>query len=325
MQCAARPAPVTPEKPAARVEVSPGLVRRGGASILARVATTHFDAYLQRARACHTVDAASFVPWFGGGTRLGWIHRERLREALAPPTPFDRGGGGLVIRGTDFAARTAAAAAFVARCVEAGSMPPPTGELYAVAPAVGAPPLLHVDRAAVPWLGVAALGVHVNGYVLGAEGLAVWVGRRAGGKRTFPGHLDNLVAGGCAAGASVGTTLRKEAHEEAGIPPALADRAVRASRLAYAQQDGMSLKLDTLECHDLELPADFVPRPLDGEMESFALWPAAALAASLCGGDRWKPNCALVALDFLLRHRALDAELDADQHARLERAVHGGR
>jgi 8-oxo-dGTP pyrophosphatase MutT (NUDIX family) len=183
---------------------------------------------------------------------------------------------------------------------------------------------LHVDRAAVPWLGAAALGVHVNGYVRTADGLAVWVGRRARGKRTFPGHLDNLVAGGCAAGLSIETTLRKEAHEEAGVPAVVADRAVPATRVCYTHQDGLSLKVDTLACHDLELPADFVPRPVDGEMESFALWPAASLAASLRGTDQWKPNCALVALDFLLRHRALDAEMPPVERARLGHAVHGG-
>ncbi len=284
----------------------------------------HGEHYLHRVRYCHTADLAAFTPWFVGADAVGLIHRDHVAAVMVPPTPFTRDDGRLTVAGGDFGSRSAAFVELVARLAAAGTVPAPTGEPYPVTTAAG-DVLLQLDRAAVPWFGVAARGVHLNGFVRNGRGLSVWVARRARGKRTFPGHLDNLVAGGCALGASAAATLCKEAHEEAGMPAALAQRAVFVGEIAYTQQDGRSLKVDTLRCHDLELPSEFTPRALDGEVESFALWPAERLAASVRGGDPWKPNCALVALHFLLRHGVLDAELGHDERARLWRALHGGR
>ncbi|MFY9340876.1 MAG: NUDIX domain-containing protein, partial [Planctomycetota bacterium] len=195
-------------------------------------------------------------------------------------------------------------------------------EVYPVAPTPDAEPLLQLDRCVVPWFGVRAHGVHLNGFVPRPDGLATWVAVRARGKRTFPGHLDNLVAGGQALGSSPRLTLVKECHEEAGIGPELAGRAVAVGDLRYVWQDGQDSKADTLHCFDLELPAAFTPHPVDGEVERFELWPLARLAASLRGDDVWKPNCALVALDFLLRRDGL-GELDGRARAALRSALAG--
>jgi 8-oxo-dGTP pyrophosphatase MutT (NUDIX family) len=286
------------------------------------VQPTALDRYLARVRACHTADADAFVPWFVGEEPLGRVHRANV-AALGTAGPFVLVRGRLELPGDGYAARSAALGALVERLTASGVLPRPIGEPYPVAASVGATPRLQLDRAAVPWFGVRALGVHLNGFVRTAAGLAVWIGRRARGKRTFPGHLDNLVAGGCALGATPASTLAKEAHEEASLPAELVARAVRTNQLAYVQQDGHTLKVDTIVCHDLELPAGFVPRPLDGEMESFVLWPAERVRSSLRGDDPWKPNCALVAIDFLLRHGALDAELDVARREHLARAVRG--
>jgi len=88
--------------------------------------------------------------------------------------------------------------------------------------------LAAVDRGALPWLGIAAQGVHVNGLVRRASGLWVWVGRRAAHKLLDPGKFDHIVAGGVPAGLSSMQTLVKEAQEEAGIPPSVAANAVLA-------------------------------------------------------------------------------------------------
>jgi 8-oxo-dGTP pyrophosphatase MutT (NUDIX family) len=175
----------------------------------------------------------------------------------------------------------------------------------------------------VAWLGVRAAGVHLNGFVRGAQGLALWVARRARDKRTFPGHLDNLVAGGQPSDLDAVSTLRKECLEEAGLPVELAAQARSVGALHYVQQDGASLKPDTLTLFDLELPADFVPRPVDGEVESFALWPVERVLQSLVEDQPWKPNCALVVIDFLLRHGGLDAAVPAPARWRLWNALHG--
>jgi hypothetical protein len=69
-------------------------------------------------------------------------------------------------------------------------------ELYPVAARFGAPPCLLVERAAAHLFGIKAYGVHVNGLVRHANGLHLWVARRAASKPTWPGKLDHLAAGG---------------------------------------------------------------------------------------------------------------------------------
>lgn len=281
------------------------------------------DPYLRRVAVCHCADLAAFEPWFVGDERTGRLHRDRVAAACAPPTPFARQGERIRLTGADFLSRSQGLATLVERLVAAGELPPPVGEPYPVGDDPTAP-LAQVDRVAVSWLGVPASGVHLSGWVRVDGGIAMWVARRASGKRTYPGHLDNVVAGGRSLGLDAATTLRKECQEEAGIPAGLAERAVPAGTLHYEQQDGRSLKVDTLACYDLELPADFVPRPMDGEVEAFEAWPLAAVAASLRGDDVWKPNSALVAIDFLLRRGALVGELGHAGCALLAQALRPG-
>ena len=50
----------------------------------------------------------------------------------------------------------------------------------------------------------------------------MWVARRARTKATYPGKLDNMVAGGHPLGISAFDNLLKECYEEAGIPPEIA-------------------------------------------------------------------------------------------------------
>ena len=111
----------------------------------------------------------------------------------------------------------------------------------------------------------AALTLPGDGCRVGPDGaLAMWIGRRARDKATFPGMLDNLVAGGQPIGMSLMDNLVKECGEEAGIPPALAGQAVAAGEVGYCAEIDGALKPDTMFCYDLELPADFIPVNTDG-------------------------------------------------------------
>jgi len=61
----------------------------------------------------------------------------------------------------------------------------------------GAPKLL-IERAACPYYGLKAYGVHVNGFVRDAASSRVasmWVAKRAATKSTWPGMLDHIAAG----------------------------------------------------------------------------------------------------------------------------------
>ena len=62
-------------------------------------------------------------------------------------------------------------------------------------------------------------------------------------------------------------------------------------------------------CFDLPLPVDFTPANTDGETETFYLWSIERVREELTGGD-FKPNVAIVILDFLIRHGFLHPDED---------------
>jgi hypothetical protein len=83
-------------------------------------------------------------------------------------------------------------------------------------------------------------------------------------------------------------------------------------RVCRSQPDG--LQRETIVTHDLFLPADFVPSNQDGEAVEHrlvSLVEAAALIANDRGSDVVTADASLVILDFLLRHRSIDADTPA--------------
>jgi 8-oxo-dGTP pyrophosphatase MutT (NUDIX family) len=174
------------------------------------------------------------------------------------------------------------------------------------------PALARIDRGALPAFGIAAQGVHVNGVVRRADGLHLWVARRAADKKLDPGKLDHVVAGGVPAGFSPAQTLVKEAAEEAGIPAQLAATATFAGTISYAMERAEGLRRDRLHCCDLDLPERFLPIPTDGEVEAFELWPVARVIEAVRRTDRFKFNVNLVLIDFFIRRGLLP---DGEAHA----------
>jgi 8-oxo-dGTP pyrophosphatase MutT (NUDIX family) len=163
------------------------------------------------------------------------------------------------------------------------------------------PALSRIDRGALPLFGIQAAGVHLNGLVRRADGLHLWVARRAADKLLDPGKLDHLVAGGVPAGLTPLATLVKEAAEEAALPAALAEKARPVAVLTYAMERAEGLRRDRLYCYDLDLPESFVPQAADGEVESFELWPIARVLEAVREGDAFKFNVSLVLIDLFLR------------------------
>ena len=176
------------------------------------------------------------------------------------------------------------------------------GEAFDVRATPDGPVLAQLDRGALPAFGVAAVGVHLNGLVRRADGLHLWVAKRAATKTQDPGKLDHLVAGGVPAGLTPAQTLIKEAAEEAAIPAALAASARHVGLVAYTMERPEGLRRDRLHCYDLDLPEDFVPVAADGEVESFALWPIDRVQEAVRNGEKFKFNVPLVLIDLFLRH-----------------------
>jgi 8-oxo-dGTP pyrophosphatase MutT (NUDIX family) len=198
-------------------------------------------------------------------------------------------------------------------------------EAFSVRESFHSPPFLIVERAAAVLFGVPAYGVFVNGYTCEEQDhqnrrpTHVWVGRRSPTKQTWPGRLDSLAAGGLGAGVLPRQAILNECAEEAGIDASYLEERIKAvSAVSYTgfNDDMWGLKRDVLFCFDLELPQDFEPVPVDGEMESFEKIPINRLMELLAEPIRneddsdnlWKPNVGVVLIDFLVRHGILDAD-----------------
>jgi hypothetical protein len=195
----------------------------------------------------------------------------------------------------------AAALAAIARGLAERGLYRWRGEAFDVRARPDGPVLAQIDRGAVPSFGVQAAGVHVNGLVHRADGVHLWVARRAMDKLLDPGKLDHIVAGGIPAGLGPMETLVKEAEEEAAIPAHLVAAAVPVATIAYAMDRHEGLRRDILYCYDLALPADFVPRPTDGEVEAFELWPIARAVETVRSTEAFKFNVNLVLVDLFVR------------------------
>jgi len=63
-----------------------------------------------------------------------------------------------------------------------------------------------------------------------------------------------------------------------------------------------------------------IPQPNDSEVEQFYLWTVEEVQSRLAAGE-FKPNCALVMLDFFLRHGILTPENEKD-YQEIEKRVH---
>ncbi|XP_027070811.2 nudix hydrolase 20, chloroplastic-like isoform X2 [Coffea eugenioides] len=196
----------------------------------------------------------------------------------------------------------------VVKCLGEELIPGIRNELFPVVSSFGSPIFFSVERAAAPYFGTKAYGVHMNGYVEKDGQKYLWVGKRSEVKPTYPGMLDHLVAGGLPHGISCEKNLVKECEEEAGIPSSISGRAVPVGAISYMDIDGHRFKRDVMFCYDLKLPEGFIPRNEDGEVESFKLVPVTHVANIIRSTEFYKANCNLVIIDFLFRHGYITPE-----------------
>ena len=259
---------------------------------------------LRHLERCNRFDAKRFRPLLFGDRRIGLVRDdnaarlERFPETFAVAADAVR----LVARG-GFDEVSAAVDRVVEALVSDGAVSKWRYESFAVTPVWGEPPLFKIDRGAVPFLGVRAYGVHLNGWRRAPDGrMQLWIGRRAHDKKVDPDKLDNLVAGGIGYPFGIEDTLIKEADEEAGMPEALAARASAQGHIAYRMDWPAGARDDVLYIYDLDVPADFVPRGIDGEIVEFEAMDAAAVLDRVEHTDDFKFNVNLVIIDFALRH-----------------------
>ncbi|KAF8461382.1 NUDIX hydrolase domain-like protein [Kalaharituber pfeilii] len=210
------------------------------------------------------------------------------------------------------------------------------GELYPVyAPRSNV--LFEIERSACSLFGLVTYGVHMTAYVRGdkfAGGMALWIPTRSRTKPTYPGRLDNTVGGGITSGYTAFETIVKESAEEASLPEDLVrEHAKCVGVISYflLSNEGTGGEIGLMQpevqiCYDLDLTGreDVVPQPCDDEVEEFELMDLEKVRKALRAG-RFKTNCAIMVLDFFIRHNIITPENEPDYleivariHRRLE-------
>ena len=275
-----------------------------------RRSTIEMSGYFRHVAACNSPLDEVFLPWRIDAQMVGCIRPAFARHLrrFADIFQFDGGEVRLDPGLRDFAARSAALEHVARELAASEIITPFLGEPYAVTAGGRESAVCVVDRAAAAYFGVRSFGQHLNGYVRDADGIRMWVGRRARDRLLFPGALDNMVAGGLPHGLSLEENLVKEAAEEAAVPEQLAQNAVPVGAISYNRITQRGFRRDVLYCYDLEVPDDFVPCNMDGEVEEFMLLPLGEIAEIVRETDDFKLNCNLVVMDFLIRHGWLGPE-----------------
>jgi len=283
-------------------------------------------AFIDHIRACNAHDMSRFRPFRTAGQTAGWIHDDFI-ATLARRSDLFAIQPHAVTLNRELATpeqRSKALDPFLRELKDEGMIKGWRDERYPVTPRWRDEPLMTMERAAIPFFGVRAYGVHINGHVEtrpgSNDGLQVWVGKRSRSKPTAPGKLDHLVAGGQSFGVGLMDNVVKECAEEAAIPESLARTARPAGFVSYVMENEEGIRNDVLFVYDLAVPADFVPVNTDGEIEDFYLWPLERVFETLTSGEDFKFNVALVAIDFLVRRGLIPPE-DPDYLA----IVHGLR
>lgn len=282
--------------------------------------------FLDRIRAANAGDLRGLVPFELLGRPVGYVSRSFAKRLSRHPAVFVVSPARVtltrVLESSELRLeeRSSAVNAVLEELHQQGVFSGWRDELYPVSSSWSEPPCLLIERAAVPLFGVKGYGVHLNGFVRDQGGLSMWVGRRADDKPTFPSELDQLAAGGQPYGLGTYDNMRKESHEEAGVPVELSAGMRSVGTIAYAMRTPAGFRPDVIFNFDLELPRDFVPMNNDGEVAEFYLWPIERVAETVEKTEEFKFNCALVIIDFLIRHGVITS--DHPDYIEISRGLH---
>src|SRR5439155_2382135 len=185
---------------ATRPTTSPAACARSSGSMPCRPASAAPQAdraeptpmsFADHIRACNNFDRSRVVPLLAAGRRIGWLRRDNAAALARFDSVFavEPERVRLVVEG-DSDTISAAVDEIVEALVVEKSVPKWRNETFDVAPRWGDPPIFRLDRGAVPFFGVRAYGVHLNGYRYIHGEMRLWIGRRAPDKRVAPNKLD---------------------------------------------------------------------------------------------------------------------------------------
>jgi len=252
--------------------------------------------------ASHQGRELPLLPFYVKEHPVGWLRPSFAAELRRWPHVFEVDASWVALKAKPdtVAGRTAALEEVTRALAKEGQIRGWRDEQVSVSWHYAAPELLRVERAASRPFGFVSYGVHANGFTRRGGEVHTWVARRSADKTVDPGMLDNLVGGRIAAGYTVDETLRKEAWEEAGLPPAQLEGIYCSSavRVEYAVPEGLHREI--LFVHDLWLPPGFTPANQDGEVQDIRLMRNEDVVERILDGE-FTLDAGAVTIDGLLR------------------------
>ena len=177
-------------------------------------------------------------------------------------------------------------------------------EFFPVFKSFKSKPLLKVQRLMGPFFGFQFFGVHLNGFLKKNNEYFMWIGRRTK-KGNFPNDLDQIAAGGLPFNVTIKKNLIKESYEEANIDKKLVVKSKYDGIISYRVETKLGLSRHILFCYNLELPMNFIPKNNDGEITNFYLWPIGKILKIIKESRKFKFDCALVILLFVLNKKII--------------------
>ncbi|KAK0617510.1 NUDIX hydrolase domain-like protein [Immersiella caudata] len=194
---------------------------------------------------------------------------------------------------------------------------------------VGAQFDIAIERSAISLFGIIGQGAHMTVYTRTAKGdYLFWIPRRSATKSTYPGMLDQAVAGGVAQGETPFECVVREAGEEAALPEEFVrQNAVACGTVTWfnvsdkrAGGEPGLMNPGVLFTYDLEVGHETAFGPTDDDIQSFHLMGITEVANALCQGE-FKPSSAAVMIDFFIRHGIIKAE-DEVHYAEIVSRMH---
>jgi 8-oxo-dGTP pyrophosphatase MutT (NUDIX family) len=179
--------------------------------------------------------------------------------------------------------------------------------------------VIYIEKVAAPLFGIVTYGVQMIAYQEDVKGMRLWIALRAKTKRTFPGMLDSTVGGSKLAAETPFECLVREAEEEASLPADVVwanSKACGTVNYVYMTDERAGGEMGLI-CpqvqftYEMKMPVDLIPKPRDGEVESFELLSVEDVKAALKQGA-FTPANGCIVLDFFVRHGVLTFENERD-------------
>ncbi|MDA9009162.1 DUF4743 domain-containing protein [Alphaproteobacteria bacterium] len=272
-------------------------------------------ALIDRIRAVQQRSPASFTSFTIDGEIVGFLPMDLAKQLCDVfPASILLEDGELTFQSSvaDFDTRSTVLADVSDFFLRDGLMPKPRNEPYPIKNHWNQSPFANLERNASIPLGLITYGVNLHAWTLDQTGhQLLWVGKRSLDKQTEPGKLDHIAAGGQPAMLGLHENMIKEAEEEASVPAQLA-RMCRPVGSISGHYHGEFCRRFIHYNFDLELPGDFQPQPLDGEVESFTLMSPQKVIEFLRSGYHFDLESAVAIIDWLIRHGHIHAENEPD-------------